>query len=246
MPYENIPEQPVAETAPQTAETAPQTEAPKKESNGLATAATVISNLFSPLLMATYAVALAMQLSFLSLVPLQMRLIVLLVTFLATTALPVIAIFLLIRFGVVKDPMLNRKDDRTWPYIIEALCFIGVAIYFYTIHAPLWLVLFILGGTMALITLTVVNRWWKISGHATGAGAICAIVFYLIASGNSIFSLTWEFIAICLLAGLICTSRLILGRHTLGQVAAGFLNGFLWVFLAAWLFQAAPVPVIVQ
>lgn len=202
--------------------------------NGVASALSII---FSPLLMATYGVALAMVLSFLCFIPTATKLTVILETFLATTAIPVIGIFILSRLKVISDPKLNERRDRTFPYLIETACFIGLAVYLNHINAPAWLSLFLIGGTVALVVLTVVNRWWKISGHATGMGGLCALVFYLMLSGNSIYDLQWEFLVAVLLAGLVCSSRVILGRHTLGQVTAGFFNGFLWVILLPMLFQ---------
>lgn len=202
--------------------------------NGVASALSII---FSPLLMATYGVALAMVLSFLCFIPTATKLTVILETFLATTAIPVIGIFILSRLKVISDPKLNERRDRTFPYLIETACFIGLAVYLNHINAPAWLSLFLIGGAMALVVLTVVNRWWKISGHATGMGGLCALVFYLMLSGNSIYDLQWEFLVAVLLAGLVCSSRVILGRHTLGQVTAGFFNGFLWVILLPMLFQ---------
>lgn len=207
----------------------------------LTTAAGVLSTIFSPLLMATYGVALAMVLSFLCFIPTATKLAVILETFLVTVAIPVIAIFVLSRLKVIKDPKLNDRQDRTWPYIIETACFIGLAVYFCHINAPAWLSLFLIGGAVALIILTVVNRWWKISGHATGMGGLCAMIFYLMMSGNSIYNLQWEFMAAVLLAGAVCSARLILGRHTLAQVAAGFLNGFVCVFILAYMFQTVRV-----
>lgn len=202
--------------------------------NGVASALSII---FSPLLMATYGVALAMVLSFLCFIPTATKLTVILETFLATTVIPVIGIFILSRLKVISDPKLNERRDRTFPYLIETACFIGLAVYLNHINAPAWLSLFLIGGAVALVVLTVVNRWWKISGHATGMGGLCALVFYLMLSGNSIYDLQWEFLVAVLLAGLVCSSRVILGRHTLGQVTAGFFNGFLWVILLPMLFQ---------
>lgn len=202
--------------------------------NGVASALSII---FSPLLMATYGVALAMVLSFLCFIPTATKLTVILETFLATTAIPVIGIFILSRLKVISDPKLNERRDRTFPYLIETACFIGLAVYLNHINAPAWLSLFLIGGAVALVVLTVVNRWWKISGHATGMGGLCALVLYLMLSGNSIYDLQWEFLVAVLLAGLVCSSRVILGRHTLGQVTAGFFNGFLWVILLPMLFQ---------
>lgn len=90
-----------------------------------------LSILFSPLLMGTYGIILTMWLSYLCYSPMKARLIVIAVTFVATCAIPVIAIFLLNRLGVVKNPTLNDRTDRTVPYVICTLCYIAVAIYYH-------------------------------------------------------------------------------------------------------------------
>ncbi len=198
----------------------------------------VFSVIFSPLLMATYAVALAMSLSFLCFVPTATKLTVVFTTFLATVAIPVIGIYALSRLKIIKDAHLNNREDRTWPYVLETVCFLGTAVYLYFIKAPSWLSLFLIGGAVALIVLTVVNRWWKISGHATGMGGLCAMIFYLMLSGNSVDSLQWEFMLAVLLAGIVGTSRIILGHHNFSQVIAGYVNGVVWVLLLPLLFQS--------
>lgn len=203
-----------------------------------------LSIIFSPLLMGTYGIILSMWLSYLCYSPLKARITVTAVTFVATCAIPVIAIFLLNRLGVVKIPTLNDRTDRTAPYIICVLCYIAVAIYYHFVNAPVWLSMFMFGGAMALVILTIVNRWWKISGHATGMGAIVAMLFFLTCSGNSPVDIQYEFITGIILAGAVCTSRLILNRHTLLQVGAGFINGFTCIFLPAWLLQGASIPAI--
>lgn len=208
----------------------------------LTATARFFSALFSPLLMGTYGAALAMWLSYLCYSPARVRMIVVAVTFVATCAIPVIAIFLLNRVGVVKNPKLTDRNDRTVPYIIAAACYLAVAIYFHFVNAPVWLSLFMLGGAAALIIIIVVNRHWKISGHATGMGGLVAMLFFLMCSGNSPLNLQPEFIASVLMAGIVCSSRLILNCHTLPQVGAGFLTGFVCTFLPAWFFQGTAIP----
>ncbi len=206
------------------------------------TLARIFSAVFSPILMGTYGILLAMYLSYLCYSPEKAKMIVIAVTFVATCVVPVIGIFLLTHLGAVKDPMLNERAERGWPYLICTLCYLGTGIYYYFVHAPQWLYLFMFGGAISLVVLNIVNHWWKISGHATGTGALCAMIFFLMSSGNSVTNLQWEFVIAVVLAGCVCTSRLILGRHTLLQVAAGFLNGFICVFLPAWTLQAAAIP----
>ena len=200
------------------------------------------SAICSPLLMGTYGITLAIWLSYLCYSSDKAKAVVIATTFAATCIIPVIAIFLLSKTGVVKDPTLNERTDRTVPYIITALCYIGTGVYYRFVNAPVWLSMFAIGGAVALIVLTIVNRYWKISGHATGIGGVVAMLYFLMCSGNSPVDIQWEFITGVILAGLVCTSRLVLQRHTLMQVGAGFINGFLCTFLPTWFFSGAHLP----
>lgn len=204
--------------------------------------ARILSALFSPLLMGTYGILIAMWLSYLCYSPFKAKAIVVALTFVVTCIIPVIAIFLLDKAGVVKDPMLNNKEDRTAPYILTTLCYIGIGIYYHFVKAPVWLSLFVFGGAIALIILTIVNRKWKISGHATGVGGLVGMLFFLMCSGFSPENIQTEFIAGVIVAGMVCSSRLILERHTLLQVGAGFVNGFVCVFVPAWYLSGASLP----
>ena len=205
-------------------------------------AARFLSAMFSPLLMGTYGILLSMWLSYLCYSSPKAKAIVIAVTFVTTCVIPVIAIFTLHKAGAVKDSSLNERTDRTLPYMITTLCYIAVGVYYHFVSAPVWLSLFVLGGAVSLIVLTIVNRHWKISGHATGMGGLVAMLFFIMCSGNSPLDMQWEFMAGVVTAGLVCTSRLILERHTLMQVAAGFANGFLCVFLPAWFLCGAKIP----
>lgn len=205
-------------------------------------AARFFSAICSPLLMGTYGIILAFWLSYLCYSSDKAKAVVIAVTFVVTCIIPVIAIFLLNKTGVVKDPTLNDRTDRTVPYVLTAVCYIGIAVYYRVVNAPVWLSMFAAGGALALVVLTIVNRAWKISGHATGMGGLMAMLYFLMCSGNSPVDMQWEFITGVIIAGLVCTSRLVLQRHTLMQVGAGFANGFLCTFLPTWFFSGAQLP----
>ena len=195
------------------------------------TIARLLSALFSPLLMGTYGIILAMWLSYLCYSPMRAKLIVIAVTFVATCAIPVIAIFLLNRLGVVKNPRLNDRADRTVPYIICTICYLALAIYYHFVNAPIWLSMLMLGGAGALIVLSIVNRWWKISVHAAGIAGIVALLLRMFMAGDYMSPATqWWLIVSVGLAGMLGSARIWLGRHTLMQVLAGYAVGFCSVF----------------
>ena len=188
--------------------------------------ARVVSGVFSPLMSGTYAMILAIWLSFLTYNPFKAKAIVLMVTFVATCVVPVLAIFGLWKAGVVKAPGLNDRRDRLAPYLVTVAGYCAVAVYTRFVNAPVWLTFMVSGAALALLVITVVNRWWKISGHGAGMGGLCGVVFFMMLSGVEVAPLTVEFLALILLSGIVGSSRLVLGRHTPWQVAAGWAMGF--------------------
>jgi membrane-associated phospholipid phosphatase len=195
--------------------------------------ASVISTLFSPLLVPTYGVGIALLTTILYYVDLGAKLHVLLTTLATTAVLPTIAIYILTRMGRVSDADIPQRRERTIPYVIALICYLGCAIYMATVNAPLWLTMFVAGGALALTAVTIINLWWKVSAHATAMGGLIGLMMYIIARGLNVWSVDWLAMAVILLAGLVGTSRLILDRHNLWQIAAGYAIGFLAVFFCA-------------
>lgn len=78
----------------------------------------------------------------------------------------------------------------------------------------------------------IVNRWWKISAHGSATGGVIALCFRIMNLGAEVNGETmqWVTIGVIIVAGLVGTARLLLERHTLGQVLGGNANGFLCVY----------------
>lgn len=203
----------------------------------LQAASVFFSTIFSPLLAPTIGVAIALWLTYMQFTPLKARLTVLLMTLAFTCMVPIIGIFILHRLGVVKDPRLHDRRDRLVPYIISVLTYIGVAFYFTRIHAPQWLALFMLGSAAAALATLVINNWWKISGHATGMGGLTALSFFICANGYAIHPSEWLFLTAVVISGCVMTARLVMRRHDIPQVAAGFADGALWITLSQLLIK---------
>lgn len=200
---------------------------PVRISNGLAH---FFSIAFSPLLVPTYGVSAAIWLSILALVPSSAKWSVVVVTWLLTCLLPMLSIGGLVRLGKVSDPGLNNRSERTIPYIITAICYMGCAFYLYKAHAPAWLWGFPCGGAIAVGICLPINFKWKISAHMAGMGGLVAVFFVLVVKGVFIYNpALWITMAV-LAAGFVGTSRVYLERHTVLQVIAGTAVGFICVF----------------
>lgn len=191
----------------------------------------ILSAVLSPLLVPTYGMALVGFLTILRLLPVSLIWTAIGITFVITCLIPVSAIMAMYRMGYIKDPGLNERTERTVPYIVTVLCYLGCGFFFYKANAPIWLPMFFAGGALACVINIVVNRRWKISAHAAAIGGLVALMFRVVASHYALYNMNVWLSCVIILAGLVMTARVFLERHTLMQVILGFANGFVCVYL---------------
>lgn len=197
----------------------------------------ILSTVFSPLIIPTYGMILASYLSILAYLPAGVLWSSIGVVFVITCLVPATAIYAMFKSGFVSDAGLNERTDRTIPYIIVMLCYLGAGFFLLRAAAPVWLVMFFAGGALAGLVSTIVNRWWKISAHAAGMGGLVAMLFRMAAFEVSLYNLNWWLCGAILLTGAVMTARVYLGRHTLLQVLAGVANGYICVWFLSGLFE---------
>lgn len=198
-----------------------------------------ISTMLSPLLTPTYGTLMALSITPKLLDVTGARFKLLLIVFALTCIFPMITIAVLHNFKVIKDKRMISRKERLIPYITGTIYY-AVAVYhvIYT-HEPRWLVMFFAGGALACLISTVVNCWWKISAHMAGMGGLVALLWQINAMELEIISSPWMMLYILIaifLSGMLGSARLMLKRHTLPQVLAGFLNGLICVSLMMRLF----------
>lgn len=193
---------------------------------GLKLAANILSDVFSPLLVPTYGMILAVTLTQLCMLGAGVRLTACLGIAFITAVLPMTFIFILMRTGRVSDASISDPRERTAPYIASIVCYLGAAAYVFAIHAPLWLIVFFIGAALTSAIAMLITHWWKISAHTGGIGGLTGIIFWLAWRDMLLTDGMMWVSAAALLTGLLGSARLILNRHTLGQVAAGAALGF--------------------
>lgn len=202
----------------------------------IAGSARFFSSVLSPLVMPTYGVFLVLWTSVLCLLPMGTRFMVLIMVLGITCVLPIICIGVLHHFKIISSKQLDKRRERRLPYAFAVVCYIAAALYLNSIHSPMWFVMFAAGGALSCLVVLIVNLWWKISAHMTGIGGIVALLFQIHVQGLSAFNLFWLLCFTILLAGLLGSSRMVLKRHDLLQVLAGFTVGYTCVSLMIKLF----------
>lgn len=191
----------------------------------LTTISNILSAVFSPLLVPTYAFAIAMWTTRMSVLPERTRLISSLVVLAITALIPFSLILFMIRKGLASGPALESRSDRPIPYTVTIICYLFTAWCLWLL--PRWIPLFFIAAAIAALLGVLINIKWKISAHATSMGGLsAAMVFIGISSQSTVVYLPW-LCGIILISGAVCSARLYLKRHSPGQVYAGWSLGFI-------------------
>ena len=143
-----------------------------------------------------------------------------------TLIIPIILLLFLWRKGYIDSLHIDNAKQRTTPYIYTLICY-GFLAYFVrvTVKMPTFMLLVAIGAMVALLAVTIINHWWKISAHLTGIGGLLG--------GICSFALNYStlplmlIIIVLLLALLLMYARIYLQAHTPMQVVCGFLLGLL-------------------
>lgn len=190
----------------------------------------VISTVFQPLLMPTYGVMLLFMYTYFGVAYSNRFWHIVTPVMLFSFVIPGLLIYMLLRMGLISDLSLKVRKERFYPYVITLLSYSAMVIFYYKTQMPVWFLMMMAGSIAIMIIAILITLVWKISAHMFGVGGLVGGVMsvcYYIEHSNPY----WLFIGLFILAGSIGTSRLILKRHTLAQVIAGFLLGFSVAFL---------------
>ena len=199
--------------------------------------AQALSVMLHPLLMPTYGAA-----TLLTLVPefahLDANGIQAVVVFIAlvTCLLPALLIALMRLLGIVSSITLFNARERTLPLLVTLLIY-GAAGYMIWKYLPglhnLHVLLLVV--TLNIALCGIITPYYKISAHAIGVAGLTGSLLAAAVAFNTP-TLFIPLLAAIVLAGLTCSSRLLLNAHTPGQVAAGVLSGFSTAFCAVFFF----------
>lgn len=151
-------------------------------------------------------------------------------TVVLTLFIPVMLLFLMWRKGYIDSLYINNTKQRTTPYIYTLICY-GFWGYFLrvTMQLPIFLLFVVVGAMVALLLVTIINNWWKISAHLTGIGGLLGGIFSF-ALNYSTLPLVL-IIIVFVVALLLMYARIYLNAHTPMQVVCGFLLGLFCTFI---------------
>lgn len=145
---------------------------------------------------------------------------------------PLISVLLLRAVGFIDSLFLRTQKDRIIPYIASGIFFFwAYTVFKQQSQYPLLLTTYILGIFLASSLALIANIYFKISMHAIGMGGWLGI--FIILFNTKSMLMTWPLCAVLLIAGLVCTSRLLLNSHTARDIYMGLFVGFITQVVAA-------------
>jgi hypothetical protein len=154
--------------------------------------------------------------------------------FFNTALIPGFAVFLMWRLKLTQSMHLRTQKERIIPYAAAMIFYFWA---WYVFHNqkdnPVAFTNFLLGSFLAVCAAWFLNIFTKVSMHAIGVGGL-AMFFLLQAFGQQDVTGIYFSIAI-LIAGIVCTARLLVSDHTQKEIYGGLAAGAFCQVLAVWL-----------
>ena len=187
--------------------------------------AKVISAVFTPFSIPFLAFLVLFIFSYLRIMPLQYKLIVLGVVYCFTILMPTLTIFIFRKINGFSPEELVERKRRYIPFILTITSYVFCLLMMHRLNIPWYMTGIILSALVVMIICVIVNLKWKLSEHMAGAGAVIGGLVAI----SALFSYNpvWWLCLFILVAGVLGTARIILRHHTLGEVMGGFAVGLI-------------------
>lgn len=193
-----------------------------KEKNIIFTAR-IMSMIFTPFYLPIVGLIALFIFSYMSLLPMMYKLVMLAMVYLLTVVAPSLLIHLYRLCQGWTSHELGRKERRLVPYIISIVCYFACFFWMEYRNTPHVISIIVVVALTIQMVCALINIWWKISTHTAAIGGVAGgLVSYSIAFS---FNPLWWLCFVLILAGAVGTARMILRQHSLSQVVTGFLVG---------------------
>ena len=187
--------------------------------------ARVISAIVTPFSIPFLAFLILFLFSYLRIMPIQYKLIVLGVVYCFTILMPTLTIFLFRKINGFSPEDLGERKRRFMPFLLTITSYVFCLVMMHRLNIPWYMTGIILAALIMMVICIVVNLKWKLSEHMAGVGAIVGglVSFSALFGYNPV----WWLCLFILIAGVLGTARIILQHHTLGEVLVGFAVGLI-------------------
>jgi len=198
--------------------------------------AKIITLIFHPLFVPFYMFLILLNINtfFAMMIPVKAKLLLTGLVFLTTIILPLLIVFLLYHWKMVKSFYLESREERVYPLLTVAVFYY---ITYYLLRSfPISFIFsyYMLGSTFLTILAMIISFYRKISLHMIGIGGLFGLLMGL--SINLNLDLTWFVVPAILVSGFLGFARIQSNSHKPSEIYSGFLVGagvmiILFIFL---------------
>ena len=149
-----------------------------KKNSPLEVSSRIISGIFTPFMIPFVAFFLLFFFTYLRIMPIQYKLIVLGIVYCFTILMPMLAIYLFQKINGWGIHELGHREKRFVPYALTIISYVTCLITMYKIHLPRYMSGIIVAALICMILCTLINFKWKISTHVASSGKIDAIASF--------------------------------------------------------------------
>ena len=191
--------------------------------------ARITSIVFTPFSIPFLAFLVLFLFSYLRIMPILYKGIVLGIVYCFTILTPTITIFLFRKINGFARQELSERKKRYVPILLTIISYVFCVLMMRKLNIPWYMTGIIFVSLVISIICILVNLKWKLSEHMAGMGGIIGglVSFSALFSYNPV---VWLCLFI-LIAGILGSARIVLGHHTLGEVLSGFVVGLVCSFL---------------
>lgn len=146
---------------------------------------------------------------------------------------PAVSVFLLKGVGFINSIFLKTQKERIVPYIISNIFFFWMYLVFRNQSIiPSILTSFVFSVFLSSSVAMLANIYFKISMHAVGIGGLLGILIIILQTNTS-SPISLSFALALLIAGIVCTARMIVSNHTQKDIYVGLIFGILCQIIGA-------------
>ena len=156
--------------------------------------------------------------------PMRLKVYLIWVVALYSTVLPMLTVALLKRLQRLRGREVPQRYRMALVMVVSTICYLLCAMTM--MKAPSLVMFRKIAVAAALSNLFCLgmSHFTRVSTHLTAMGAAVALFVVLNIAGEQ--AMFWVLIATLLVAGLLASARLYMGRHRSLQLLVGFVGGF--------------------
>jgi len=147
-----------------------------------------------------------------------------------TFLFPALSVFLIWKLGFMKSIEMMDAKERLIPFIAAGVFYIWAYVVLRKSGLPQILNVTVLGATITLFAIFMLNLFWKVSIHTAAMGCWMIITLLMCFFTGGSYSLL--LVAIVILGGIIGSCRILLKAHSVSEIFIGYFVGMMGMIVA--------------